>query len=74
MFNLSLIYRGKLNDMQYTSNQEVINDIKLVFSNCYSVSIVINPFFMMGAGFPCAGNSIKIVHSFYSFPNLVFCF
>merc|ERR1712173_106694 len=31
--------RGKLNDMQYTSNQEVINDIRLVFSNCYSVSI-----------------------------------
>ena len=64
MFNLSLIYRGKLNDMQYTSNQEVINDIKLVFSNCYSVSIVINPFSMKGVGFPRAGNSIKIVHSF----------
>merc|ERR1712179_252514 len=31
--------RGKLNDMQYTSNQEVINDIKLVFSNCYSYNM-----------------------------------
>jgi len=32
--------RGKLNDMQYTSNQEVINDIRLVFSNCYSYNMV----------------------------------
>jgi len=31
--------RGKLNDMQYTSNQEVINDIRLVFSNCYSYNM-----------------------------------
>merc|ERR1719233_1943561 len=31
--------RGKLNDMLYTSNQEVINDIKLVFSNCYSYNM-----------------------------------
>merc|ERR1712187_208627 len=31
--------RSKLNDMQYTSNQEVINDIRLVFSNCYSYNM-----------------------------------
>merc|ERR1719357_2074353 len=31
--------KGRLNDMQYTSNQEVVNDIKLVFSNCYSYNM-----------------------------------
>jgi len=31
--------RRKLNDMLYTSNQEVINDIRLMFSNCYSYNM-----------------------------------
>lgn len=31
--------KSRLNDMQYTSNQEVVNDIRLVFSNCYSYNM-----------------------------------
>merc|ERR1712073_54940 len=31
--------KGRLNDMQYTSNQEVVNDIRLVFTNCYSYNM-----------------------------------
>ena len=30
-------YRSRLNDMFYTKDQQVIDDIRLVFSNCYSV-------------------------------------
>jgi len=31
--------RTRLNDMYYTTNQAVINDIRLVFSNCYSYNM-----------------------------------
>ena len=34
---LNSVARSRLNDMHYTKNQQVIEDIRLVFNNCYSV-------------------------------------
>ena len=36
-YNFPFLFRSKLNDMFYTKNQQVIDDIRLVFNNCYSV-------------------------------------
>ena len=33
------VLRVRLDDLFYTSNQAVINDIRLVFSNCYSYNM-----------------------------------
>jgi hypothetical protein len=32
-----LLHRSRLNSLQYSCNQEVLDDIRLVFKNCYQV-------------------------------------